>query len=121
MEYFIYKISCKNTSVQDCYVGHTKNFSNRKKVHKCYCNKGLTYPVYNFIRENGGWQNWDMEIIEIVNCENRMEASEREAFWCNQLKASLNKYRPNHTWDKNAKSEYNKNYYQQRKNRINNL
>ena len=66
----IYRIVCKDTSITDCYVGHTTNFINRKNGHKTKCNnekdKNYNLNVYQFIRDNGNWENWDM--IEIERC-----------------------------------------------------
>ena len=33
----IYKILCKETIINDLYVGHTTNFSQRKSYHKSAC------------------------------------------------------------------------------------
>ena len=63
-----YKIVCKDTNIKDCYVGHTTDFTRRKSQHKhlCYAenDKGYNIYVYEFIRENGGWDNWNMVEIE---------------------------------------------------------
>ena len=32
-----YKISCKNPSIDDIYIGHTTNFVQRKYAHKQSC------------------------------------------------------------------------------------
>ena len=61
----IYKIVCKNPNINDVYVGHTTNFIQRKYSHKIACNSITNnIKIYNIIRENGGWDNWDM--IEIA-------------------------------------------------------
>ena len=46
----IYKICCKDISINDIYVGHTTNFEQRKNSHKRSCetlNKNIR--LYNFI------------------------------------------------------------------------
>ncbi len=30
--------------------------------------------VYKFIRENGGWENWDMILIDTLNLKNKLHA-----------------------------------------------
>ena len=54
----IYKICCKDISINDIYVGHTTNFIQRKTQHKtsCYNINGKKYKqyVYEIIRNNGG-------------------------------------------------------------------
>ena len=44
----IYKIFCKDETVNDVYVGHTTNFIQRKYAHKILC-KGNTnkLKIYN--------------------------------------------------------------------------
>jgi hypothetical protein len=92
----IYKIVCNDPSVEECYVGHTTNFKSRKSVHKNNCNneqkREYHYYVYNFIRNNKGWKNWNMVMIEeYIDCQNYLQARTREQYWITKLKASLNK------------------------------
>jgi len=95
----IYKIVCKDLAVIDCYVGHTTSFKHRKAIHKQCCNneKDLKHnlKVYKIIRENGGWENWQMVLVEEFACENKLQATARERFWYEQLNANLNSQVPN--------------------------
>ena len=63
-----YKLRHATDNTKDCYVGSTKNFARRKSQHKHSCNnpnrKEYNYKVYNYIRENGGYDNWCIEVIE---------------------------------------------------------
>jgi len=90
----IYKICCKDPNITDIYIGHTSNFIQRKHNHKTNCCnivvKNYNLNVYKFIRENGGWQNWDMIQIELFNCNTSQEALIRERYWIEQLKPTLN-------------------------------
>ena len=63
MSYFIYKICCDDLP-EFIYIGSTKSFRHRKSQHKSCYNKGDTKKLYTTIRENGGWDNWRMVIIE---------------------------------------------------------
>jgi hypothetical protein len=67
---YIYKISCKDLNVKECYFGSTKDFKAREYKHKsnCYNENGKLYntSVYKFIRENNGWGNWTMNIIDCI-------------------------------------------------------
>jgi len=94
----IYKICCKDVNVKDIYIGHTTNFIKRKNCHKSKCNnpniKDYNCYVYQFIRNNGGFDNWDMVEIEKYNCNDRLEACKRERYFIEELKASLNKCMP---------------------------
>ena len=97
----IYKIVCKDITVKDVYVGHTTNFTKRKAVHKSNCNnitsKGYNLYVYEIIRLNGGWFNWD--IIEIVKypCNDTHDALKQERYYIEYLQATLNKKMPTRT------------------------
>jgi hypothetical protein len=94
----IYKLFCKNTDIKDCYIGHTTNFKSRKAEHKYAClnenSKSHNLKVYKFIRENGGWDNFDFEIVEEYPCNNKREAEIREHYWYFLLKSTLNEISP---------------------------
>jgi len=105
----IYKIQCKDENVSDIYIGHTTNFKQRNNLHKSNCNivtsKGYNYKIYKIIRENGGWDNWNMTIIEEYPCENVNQARERERYWIEKESSSLNVSIPNR-----SKKEYSQIY-----------
>lgn len=91
----IYKIACKNPEIQDIYIGHTTNFLQRKREHfKSFKDANNSRKIYEFMRKNGGWENWEMVVIEHFPCETRDEARARERFWCDELAATLNQYSP---------------------------
>jgi hypothetical protein len=89
----IYKITCKNITVTDIYVGHTTNFVQRKQSHKQNC-KNNQCKLYTTIRDNGGWDNWIMEIIHFFKCENHYEARQTEQEYFKLLNATLNSVEP---------------------------
>ena len=89
----IYKIYCKNENITDVYVGHTTNFSQRKYAHKMSCKK-QNIKLYNVMRENGGWDNWEMVEIARYNCKNSSEARIKEQHHYELLNSSLNSYPP---------------------------
>ena len=85
---YFYKIVCNDLNVTECYVGHTTNFAKRKHHHKNMCNnindKKYNTPIYQFIRNNGGWDNWDMILIEQCKCEGSLDARKKnESIWNN--------------------------------------
>ena len=95
----IYKIYCKNSKITDVYVGHTTNFIKRKYQHKNSCNniKNNTknnIKIYDIIRENGGWENWDMIEIAKYNCKESTQARIKEQEHYEELKSSLNTSKP---------------------------
>ncbi len=74
----IYKIVCSDISIKDCYVGSTTDFSKRKAHHKSRCtnpdSKKYNLKVYQFIREHGDWENWNMILVEKYPCNDSLEA-----------------------------------------------
>lgn len=97
MLYTIYKITCRTNS-DLVYVGSTKDFNHRIGVHKHYANNDKKdFILYENIKENGGWDNWDCSIIEHLECDNRHDATIREGFYIDDLKASLNMAKIHHT------------------------
>ena len=91
----MYKICCKDANIKETYVGHTTNFIQRKNQHKTTCNNEINNSkIYQFIRDNGDWNNWSMIQIEEYNCKNRREAEARERYWIENLNATLNMILP---------------------------
>jgi len=94
----IYKLCCKDLSINEIYIGHTTNFIQRKNTHKICCNnfnnQNYNRYVYKFIRENGGWDNWSMVQIEEHNCKNKREAESIEQYWIEKTSAKLNSNKP---------------------------
>lgn len=94
----IYKIYCKNPTIKDLYVGHTTNFIQRKYFHKqcCIMNSHHNYncKLYKRIRETGGWNNWKMEIIEIIDCCDHYDAKIKEQEYIVLLNATLTNDEP---------------------------
>jgi hypothetical protein len=126
----IYRIVCKDTSVTECYIGHTTNFTKRKYYHSFNCNheksKQYNFRVYEFIRENNGWNNWDMIEIEKLNCKDVNEAKARERYYIELYNSKLNISIPTQTdkeyYEKNRKTiiEYQQIYRQSNKELISN-
>lgn len=97
----IYKISCNDINILECYIGHTTNLNRRVIAHKSKCNNikcnGYNFKIYKIIRENGGWSNWSITSIEKLNCLNKKEAILRERYWFDALNSNLNSYIPANT------------------------
>jgi hypothetical protein len=93
-----YKISCKDVNIKELYIGHTTNFVQRKHCHKQICNNeknaNHNLKVYKCIRDNGGWNNWKMEIIGFRECYDHYEARKIEQKYFESLNATLNSIEP---------------------------
>lgn len=78
------------------YIGSTTNFYNRKKEHKSNCININSYhynvKVYQYIRDNDGWDNFEMLEIGFIDYEKDIELRECEQMWIDDLGATLNSY-----------------------------
>ena len=121
----IYKLVCNDVNIPDCYVGHTTDFTRRKLKHKTCCNningKKYNLNVYSFIRDN---DNWSMVVIEQYKCNNSIEAKQKERYYIELLKASLNSNIPTRTPqeyyidNKETITEQQKQYYDNNKDKL---
>jgi hypothetical protein len=118
----MYKIVPKNLNLNLIYIGHTTNFTKRKCHHKIYCNTTTSiksnYKVYQMIRDNGGWAEWEMLEIEKYPCNNSNEARTRERELMEQYNANLNsrksisskkEYTETHKVEKQAYDKFRRN------------
>ena len=120
----VYIIRCRNLAVQDCYIGSTEDVRMRRMQHKSSCNnensKNYNLKVYQFIRANGGWDNFEM--VQIGSVWNKATKSlvEIEQDYIDTYKSNLNCKRA--YTSEEQKKEYNnqqkKEYYQKNKNKI---
>ena len=105
----IYKIYCKDENIKDFYIGSSTNLYVRINVHKCRCNNedtdGYYLKLYEFIRENGGWENFNIEVIEYFNCNSKKELIQKEQEYINKLKPSLNYLNAYRSEEKKIKKE----------------
>jgi group I intron endonuclease len=92
-KYYIYKIVNKNNK-EEFYIGSTNNFSSRKCKHKkSVCNKtSKKYwcKLYQYIRANGGWESFEMSVLEAGTCEGKEYIKQKEQEYINKLKPTLN-------------------------------
>jgi len=109
---FIYKLCCLDVNVKEIYVGSSTNFKQRKSQHKGDCNreKAKIYNnyVYRFIRDNGGWENWDMIELHKFPCNDRRELECEENRMMMELQSQLNSIKAYQT--KEDRDEYLKNH-----------
>jgi len=99
---FIYKIWKEGD--ENFYIGSTLGFRDRKNGHKSRCNNTThthhNFKIYQHIRANGGWDSWNMDIIE--ECEDRC----REKEIIKELNPSLNTYIYPISYDEEYKKKY---------------
>lgn len=82
---------------ENIYIGSTVDFTSRKYRHKSRCcnenDKAYNIKLYQTIRENGGWIEWNMIEIEKYPCNDKREAEAREEWWRCEFNANLNSKR----------------------------
>ena len=94
LAFSMYKIVSKNSDLKYCYVGHTNNYNRRYKDHKTAAldilNIKSHQKLYQTIRDNGGWDEWDMIEIEKYKCKDKLEVRIREQELIKEHNANLN-------------------------------
>ncbi len=95
---YIYKHCCKDISITEIYIGSTINFAQRKRLHRSCCTNesGKQYNTnpYSFIREHGGWSDWDMVLVDTVDVSSKLEEHKAGRGYIESLGAALNKQTP---------------------------
>ena len=89
-EGIIYMIECKDSSIREFYLGSTlKTYSYRRDCHKS-ASKVKKTKLYNFINNNGQWNNWNVNVIEYVYVKNKLDLRLHEQSWIDTLEPQLN-------------------------------
>ena len=117
-EYTIYKICSDECG--EFYIGSTRNMVQRKKNHKSSCNnpnsKGYNQKTYRTIRDNGGWDEFRMVPLELMENTTKFEAECREEVVRCELQAKMNSIRA--TRGNLSIQEYNRLYREENKDHI---
>lgn len=91
---FVYRLVCKDVDFTEIYIGSSISLRNRRANHKSNCsnvnNKSYNLPVYQYIRDSGGWANWELQIVERFEFEFKFELVARERHHMETLHATLN-------------------------------
>jgi len=102
------------------YIGSTIDFTKRKGRHKSTCNnsniRGYNYKLYQMIRDNGGWDMFNMIELYKFKCNNKREAECEEDKCIREMKSSLNMIRA--FVSPEEKQEHKKQYYTEHKEQI---
>ena len=133
----VYRIECKDPEIKKIYIGSSLDLDNRIGSHKYSCNtpkcKEYNTPVYKFIREHGGWDNWQFDIEQDCYGMPKEEIVELEQIFIGCLNPELNsinatgqdrneymkEYRENNKESiKEYQKEYNKEYREKNKQSI---
>jgi len=111
----VYKLKCKDTNITEFYIGSTTNFNKRKPTHKSDSNNlnsnNYCFPLYMFINVNGGFNNWEFEVIKEYKFITKKELIMNEQYYKDLLKPELNScnaYGNDIERNKNRKKKHNK-------------
>ena len=105
----VYKIKCKDPLVPDFYLGYaTCPLVQVAKMFGTRCKHDMTWPVCEFVRQNGGFENWVFERLPIKSCTTALEARTELRKHFNANPPSLNKQLPTRTNKEYAKGDKNK-------------
>lgn len=126
MKGIIYVIKSLDENIKEFYIGSTFNFVVRRSTHKANCRTEgkppYNYKVYQYIRDNGGFDNFTMDVLEEVEVNNKKELAGKELEHYNNLKPSLNMnipcvldYNEYHKKYNREHPEYHKKRYNERK------
>ena len=89
----VYCIVSKDTDVQEVYIGSCVDLKKRIDVHKSNCNnknsKKYNYKVYQFIRENGGFDNWKFIWLEMFKTDDTIFLRQLEQNYINTFPEEL--------------------------------
>jgi hypothetical protein len=92
-----YKLRHKDNNITDFFLGMATNFAKTKSDNKAHCNQkneSGEYTnhrnIYNYIRENGGYDEFTYDILERANLATKEEADTKLKFYINTLKPTLN-------------------------------
>ena len=109
-----------DSEIKEIYVGSTKNPKNRERDHKWRCHNENNCKVYQFIRANGGWENWKMEIFEYFDVEDETEQYIIEQSFISAIEPELNNKRAYRTEEEHKEQhiECDKEYYDKNKEKI---
>jgi hypothetical protein len=86
---YIYQITCKDLKISDNYIGKTDCLKSREYSHYNAC-KDSDLKVYKIMRENGGWNNWQMKILNHYYCKDEYDVRQIEQKYIDFYKSNMN-------------------------------
>ena len=111
----IYRISHKlDYENENVYIGSTVDLYKRKREHKHSCinekSKNYKFKLYQYIRENGGWDNFQFTILRVCNDADKKVLIKLEQSFIDVYEPTLNT---------NSASQTKYEWYEIHKERIN--
>ena len=89
-----YKLRHQSNNNLECYVGSTNDFMARKRGHRSVCHNPIrpeyNYKLYQYIRANGGYDQWIYELLDQVEEMTKREKLLKEKDLIQEHGATLN-------------------------------
>lgn len=114
------KIQVYDETIRECYIGSTRCPNKRFRCHRSMCNNpdrfGYNLKVYQHIRANGGFDEWQISILE-THTITTSEAKIHERWLIELYESALNTCLPSRTFSeyetshKKQKKAINRSYY----------
>ena len=105
----VYKF-CRKDTGECIYVGSTSMTLNRR--FRCHRAEANTEPIpfHAYVLENGGWDAYEISIVEECEEADKMSLRIRERYWYDTLKPICNKHRPYTSSDEKRAENSARNY-----------
>ena len=120
----IYMIKHKTDDTKEFYIGSSFEFKARCRKHKTVCNNEnstkYNYKLYQYIRENGNWNEWDIILLYDYPCKNKYQLELEEQRAIKGYKSTLNTQVPCRTQQERYKDNKEKILQQNKEYRKNN-
>jgi len=118
---YFYMLFC--VEYNGLYIGSTWDLDERMIAHKTVCNNPNAYghncQVYQAIRANGGWDNWEVMEIDFKKDLTRKERKEHEQYLIDLYEPNLNMISAHTNLNgKEYQKKYAKGWFQRNKERI---
>ena len=123
----VYCLVCKDTDVQEVYVGSCQDLNIRIKHHRTDCNNKNSpkyyRKVYQFIRENGGFDNFKFIWLELFKTDDTIFLKQLEQHYMDTFPRELllNSLRA-YTTEEEKREQFrqgSKKYYKENKDELN--
>ena len=94
LETHLYKIVCKDETINDTFYGHAAKIKPVRSKHKSNCKNNNRYRhLYAFINDHGGWNNWELKEIELFKFGHTGQLKDRLRELRSLPHATLNKHK----------------------------
>lgn len=119
----VYKIFSKDEKLKDFYIGSSFDILKRMRKHKSDVNNKRSvcynYPLYKFIREHGGIENFLIEVLEYFDNDKLKwyELKYHEQKWIDKLEPLFNNNRAYSSLEDYQR--YRRNYFLKFRDKIN--